>query len=203
MPVRSKATIFNAALLRCGRVITGGDSDVRQAMDANYDEIVRAAFEDSDGNLPFGRARETLTSRSAGTSGYDDAYTLPNAALHVVDIFFDECPAGDLQEPWEVDGINGVILLNADSRTVEVEYVKEGLESTWSAGFTKGIQRRLEAVIKDFLEEPEESSVKEQEGDFAFLKAGVKGAKNRAQSRIFKKGGGRLSRARRSRGTPR
>jgi hypothetical protein len=199
MPVRSKDTIFNSALLRCGRKTSGGDSDVRQAMEANYDEIVRAAFEDSDGNLPFGRVRETLTSRSAGTSGYDDAYSIPAAALHVVEVYFNDIPAGDLLEPWEVDGVNTSLLVNADNRTVSIQYVKGGLESTWSSGFALAIQRRLEAVIKDFLEETEEASMKEQEADFAFLKAGVKGAKGRAAGRIFKKGGGRLSRARRTR----
>ena len=167
-------------------------------MEANYDEIVRAAFEDGDGNYPFGRVRETLTSRSAGTSGYDDAYTIPNEAVHIIEVYFDECSAADLLEPWEVDGVNNSILLNSSNRTIEISYVKSGLESTWSASFTKGIQRRLEAVIKDFLEETEEASMKEQEGDFAFLKASVKSSKNRSQRRFVKLGSGRLSRARRT-----
>lgn len=198
MSVRSKETIFNAALLRCGRKTTGGDSDVRQAMEANYDEIVRSAFEEGDGVYPFGRARQTLTSRSAGTSGFDDAYALPNSALHVIDVFLDTYSAADLLEPWEVDGINNTLLVDADNRTVEVEFVKEGLESTWSAGFAEGVQRRLEAVIKDFLDETEEAAMKEQEAGYAFLKASTKGSKNRSQRRVFKKAG-RLTRARRTR----
>lgn len=196
MAVRSKTTIFNAALLRTGHEETQSGGMWR-AMEANYDEIVRQCFEDGDGAYPFGRARVTLTSRSDGTFGYDDAYQMPNDVIHVREVFVDKYSASDLLLPWDVDASSGKLLLNANKRTVEIEYIREGDEHTWSANFALAVQRRLEAVIKDVMEEFEESSAKEQEADFFVLKAGVKAGKNRSQRNVWKRGGGRLIRARR------
>lgn len=197
MATRSKDTLFNAALLRCGRedTTTGGSGPLWRAMDANYDEIVRAAFEEGDGTLPFGKSRETLTSRSPGSYGYDDAYTLPNEALHVIEIFVDDYAASDIRMPWEVAG--NKVHLDADGRVVEAEFVVSGQEASWSSNFALGVQRRLEAVIQTFLEEPEEAEIRERQADTYFMKAGIKGAKNRSGNRAWKHGGGRLIRARR------
>lgn len=197
MATRSKDTLFNAALLRCGRedTTTGGSGPLWRAMEANYDEIVRSAFEEGDGTLPFGKTRETLTSRSAGSYGYDDAYTLPSETLHVIEVFVDEYAAADIRLPWEVAGDK--VHLNAGSRTVEVEVVVAGQEASWSSNFALGVQRRLEAVIQTFLEEPEEAELREGQADRYFMKAGIKGAKNRSGNRAWKQGGGRLIRARR------
>lgn len=196
MALRSKDTIIKAALLRCGRSDAGGDSLVREAITANYDEIVRAGLESSDGALPFGRVMETLTSRNDGVNGYDDAYSVSNGALHICEVYLDDCPASDLQEPWEYDGVNRRILVSSRGRSVSVKVIKDGLEYTWSSEFAKSVQRSIEAVIKDVLEEPEESAAKDQEADFSLLKANVKGSKGRSPRRLYKKGGGRLSRAR-------
>lgn len=196
MAVRSKTTIFNAALLRTGNS-ESSDSGLIRAMDANYDEIVRQCFEDGDGAFPFGRARTTLTSRSTGTFGYDDAYVMPSAVVHVIEVYLNEVSCSNLLEPWEIDGSIPALLVNAGSRTVELEYVREGLEHTWSAGFALAVQRRLEAVIKDVEEEFEESSAKDQDADFHLMKASVKGSKNRSTRRVWRRGGGRLVRARR------
>ncbi|MGC0225148.1 hypothetical protein [Pseudooceanicola nitratireducens] len=195
MAMRTKDTLFNAAIYNTG-LRPGNQTGVWEAMDANYEEIVRAAFEDADGTVPFGKGRVTLTSRSNGTFGYDDAFTLPNDVIHLIEIFLDGRSASDVQEPWEIDAINNVLLVNAAERPVAIEYVKEGGENTWSSNFALGIQRRLEAVIKNILEETEEASLKEQEADMFFMKAGVKGAKNRSSRRVWKRGGGRLLRAR-------
>ncbi|MFY0633682.1 MAG: hypothetical protein JXQ91_07715 [Vannielia sp.] len=200
MAMRSKETIFDAALLRCGRSRTGGDANLREAMDANYDEIVRAAFEEGDGVYHFGRARSVLTGRSAGIMGYDDSYALPNDCLHVIEVFYrtgtKDYAAADLLETWEVDGENNAVLLNSEERTVSVDYVRSGQESRWSAPFAQGIQRRLEAVIKDYLEETEESLSKDSAADAAFMSAGIKGSKSRSKRPAFKRHGGRLKRAR-------
>ncbi len=197
MAVRSKTTLFNAALTRTGNNSTseGDGSFVWQALEANYEEIVRAAFE--EGKYPFGKVRETLTSRSAGKFGYDDSYQLPTEAIHVDEVYFNECSASDLQERWDVNGETNELLVDANSRTIEVEYRRVGLEHTWSASFAKGIQLRLEAVIKDVLEEFEEASAKDAQADYQILIGGVKGAKNRSQRKVWKKGASRLVRRRR------
>lgn len=187
---------MNAALLRTGHeeTQTGG---IWRAMEANYDEIVRQAFEDGDGVFPFGKQREELTSRADGYDGYEDAFRLPDGVIHVIEVFVDDVAASDALLPWDVDTGKGDLLIDAEGRKVELKYVKEGLEHTWSSNFALTVQRRLEAVIKDTMEETEEAAAKEQDADFYAMKAGVKGAKNRSQRRVWKRGGGRLIRARR------
>ena len=54
----------------------------------------------------------------------------------------------------------------------------------------------LEAVIKSVEEEEEEAAVKSQEGDMKLLMASTEGSKNRSNRRVFKRGGGRIMRAR-------
>lgn len=198
MATRSKDTIFNAALLKCGRedTTTGGSGPLWRTMDANYDEIVRSAFEDAAGALPFGKARVALTSRTASDYGYDDAFTLPSDCLHVIEVYVADYAAGDIRLSWEV--AEDKVHLDSDNRAVEIEYVKSGLEAKWSSNFALGVQRRLEAVIQSFLEEPEEAQLRDQQADMYFMRAGVKGSKNRSKERAWKSGGGRLIRARRN-----
>tara|TARA_R110000851_G_scaffold22626_7_gene67000 strand:- start:915 stop:1517 length:603 start_codon:yes stop_codon:yes gene_type:complete len=198
MAQRSKITIFNAALTRTGNSTTseGEGSSIWQALESNYDDIVRAAFE--DGEYPFGKARETLTSRAAGRFGYDDAFTFPLKFIHITDVFLSGNRASDLGEAWDIDATTRELMIDASSRTVEIEGIREGQEYTWSGKFAQGVQRRLEAVIKDVEEEAEESSAKDSEADFQFMKAGVNGSKNRSRRKF--RGGGRLTRAHRGAG---
>lgn len=195
MSQRSKITLFNAALTRTGNVASteGDGSIVWQALENNYDEIVRAAFEGQE--YPFGRTRIKLTSRAEGRFGYDDAFTYPSEVIHITDVFLDDCRAVDLQEAWELDAETRELMIDAGTRIVEIEALKVGLEHTWSSQFALGIQRRLEAVIRDVLEEVEESAAKDAEGDFALMKASVKGSKNRSRNKF--RAGGRLVRAHR------
>ena len=199
MAVRSKTTIFNAALLRTGNsAVTEGDgSPVWQALDANYDEIVRAAFE--KGEYPFGKSRTTLTSRSAGTFGYDDAYSMPSDVIHVSRVFLNTYDTDDTGARWDVNAETNELLVDAGSQTVEIEYFKVGQEHTWSAAFTDGVMSKLRAVIKDVQEESSEAAQLDSDGDYLFLQAGVKAGKNRSQRRVWKKHGGRLVRAHRGR----
>jgi len=197
MGQRSKITIFNAALTRTGNNPTteGEGSIVWQAMESNYDDIVRAAFE--DGELPFGKNRIELTSRAVGRFGYTDAYTYPIEIIHIYDVFLDGYRASVLGEAWDIDASTREIMLDAEDRKVEIEGIREGQEYTWSGTFAMGVQRRLEAVIKDVLEEVEESGAKDSAADFEFLKAGIKGSKNRSRRKV--RGPGRLTRAHRRR----
>jgi hypothetical protein len=188
MALRSKTSVFNAALLRCGRSPQDGSDLLTEAMEANYDDIVRAAFENGDGAFSFGKVRVTLTGRSVGTMGYEDAFAVPSDAIHILEVYLDDFACSDVQAPWEYHGETQSVLINSGTRVVSVSYVKAGLEHTWSSSFALGVQRRLEAVIKDVLEETEESSMKESEADAAFLMAGVKGSKDRSQRKVWKHG---------------
>lgn len=195
MAIRTKDTIINAALLKNGH--SANDSNgIYIALLANYDDIVRSAFEEAGGALEFGRGRVTLTSRAAGGFGYDDSYTLPSDVLHIIEVYFNEVSASDLMENWEVDATVPSVLLNASGRTIEIEYIKEGQEHTWSATFALGVQLELEAVIKNVTEELDEAMAKKQEASSKFLAAGIKGSKNRSKRPIWKRGGGRILRAR-------
>ncbi|WP_170759990.1 hypothetical protein [Ruegeria lacuscaerulensis] len=193
MAVRSKITLFNAALLRTGNdpAVEGDGSFIWQALEANYDEIVRAAFEEQE--FTFGKARVELKSRAEGDFGYDDAFTLPHDVIHVQEVYLNEISAARLGESWELDTSKGTLLIDADKRTVEIEYIKVGLEHTWSGKFARAIQRSLEAVIKDVLEEMEESQALENEASYQLMKAGVKSSKNRSGEKFRR--GGRLVRA--------
>lgn len=193
MAVRSKQTIFDAALLTTGNAtsVLGSGSFILQALEANYDEIVRAAFEEQE--YPFGKNRTTLTGRSVGRFGYDDAYQMPSDVIHVTDVFLDTYTVDHGIRKWEIDASTNELLIDAESRVVEIEYLKSGMEHTWSSKFTRGIQKRLEAVIKTVEEEDGEAMSRENEADSIFLKAGIKASKNRSKRRVFR--GGRLVRA--------
>ncbi len=195
MAVRSKITIFNAALLRTGNddVTEGDGSTLWQALEANYDEIVRAAFETQE--YPFGKVRHTLTSRTDGDFGYDDGFVFPEEVIHISEVYLDEIRAADLSESWEVDASRDMLLINAKERVVEIEAIKVGLESTWSAKFALGIQRRCEAVIKSVEEEESEADMLDAKADVQFLKAQVNSSKNRSNKKA--RSGGRLIRAHR------
>lgn len=197
MAVRSKTTIFDAALLRTGNGSSteASGTPVWQALEANYDEIVREAFEGQE--FPFGKARETLTSRTDGRFGYDDAYKMPDTVVHVEEVFLNDCAAADLGESWEIDSETNELMVDARGRRVEVRFIKIGLEHTWSSTFARAIQRRLEAVAKDVLEETEEASMLDSEAAFQVLKAGVKASDNRSKRRVRR--GGRLTQAHRGR----
>jgi hypothetical protein len=193
MAVRSKITLFNAALLRTGNdpAVEGEGSFIWQALEANYDEIVRAAFEEQE--FTFGKARIELTSRSEGDFGFDDAFTMPTDVIHVVDVYLNDISAAKLTESWEIDASKNCLLIDARKRTVEIEYIKVGLEHTWSGKFARAIQRSLEAVVKDVLEEMQESQALENEASYHLTKAGVKSSKNRSGEKFRR--GGRLVRA--------
>lgn len=190
MSQRTKITIFNAALTRTGNdpIASGDGSMIGNALEANYDEIVRAAFEGQE--FTFGKRRVELTARSEGDFGYDDAYTYPIALLHVTDVFLDGNSAADLCEAWDVNAETRQLLINGKSRKVEVEGLASGLEHTWSGKFALAIQMRLEAVIKDVIEEVDEANSKDSAADYQLLKAGVKSSKNRSRRRVRR--GGRL-----------
>lgn len=188
MTQRSKLTLFNAALTRTGNDPTsdGEGSAAWQALEANYPDIVRSAFEGE--RFPFGMTRVVLTSRAAGRFGYDDAFSFSSDIWHVHEVFLDGVRAADLCEAWELDTNTNELMINAGQKKVEIEGVKAGLEYTWTGRFATGIQRKLEAVIRDVLEEVEEANAKDAEGDFQLMRAGVKASNNRSQ-RKFRRGG--------------
>lgn len=192
MAVRTKLTIINAALTRLGWNTTtlGSGRPEVLALEQNYDEIVRSAFEMNQ--FPFGKGIQILTSRSDGDFGFDDAYLYPIDVLHVREVWLGDYKASDIDEEWELEVENRLIHLNAEERVVTLEYHKTGLEHTWSGTFTRAIQLKLEAVLKDFAEETREAQEKEAEAEHILTKSIVKSSKNRSPHRLFRPGRLRL-----------
>ena len=193
MSVRTKISLFNAALTRhgLGKVTEADGSPLWEALNANYSDIVQRHFERQE--FPFGKARHTLTSRSAGTFGYDDAFAMPGDTLHVLQVYLDDIKADIWGEKWEVDASSNQLLISAGTRTVAIETIVEGQEASWSAWFATAVQRDLEAVIKSVMEETSEANALTSEAEYIAMQAGVKGSKNRSETRVRR--GGRLARA--------
>lgn len=197
MTMRTKESIINAALLHVGHR-SEGSQGVSEAIEANYDEIVRAAFEESGASVTFGRKRVTLTSRTTGTLGFDDQFAIPNDVISIFRVFIGGVDASDLRRDWEVDATVPALLVDSGNEAVEIEYLREGLEYTWSANFALSVQRSIEAVIKSVIEETEEGALKSQEADHYLMKAGINGSKERS-ARPFYRGAGRIVRSRNTR----
>lgn len=189
MALRTKLSIINSALSKLGWSTTalGSGRPEVSAVEQNYDEIVRQSFEMQQ--FPFGKSRVTLSSRSEGKFGFDDAYKYGVDVLHIVEVWLNaKYAASDLNVEWEIDAEDRTLNLDASGRTVEIEYIKVGLEHTWSAQFAKAVQLKLEAVLKEFAEETKEAEAKEAEADYILTKASVKASKNRSKTRLFRLG---------------
>lgn len=193
MSVRTKTSLFNAALTRHGHAKTteaeGGP--LWTAMDTNYADIVLRHFEAQE--YPFGKDRYVLTSRQEGDFGYEDKFVMPNGVMHVLQVYLDDIKAETWGQAWEVDASDNALLIDANKRTVAVEVIVKGQEDKWSAWFATAVQRDLEAVIKSVLEETSEANALASEAEYTSMKAGVKASKNRSERRVRR--GGRLIQA--------
>lgn len=181
---RSRMTIFNAALRVAGEnkdLVDGDTAPEFGVLERNYPEIVGEAFEST--RLDFGKARAALTTRSDGDFGFDHKYLLPDDFLAVIRVEVNERnPIGD----WE---INGSHLYIDDDEDVEIEYIRQGSETSWSATFANGIIHKLAALIKSAVhEEPEEAQILDERGEFKLTKAGILSSKQRRDRRPYKAG---------------
>lgn len=149
-------------------------------MERWYPEIVGEVFE--DGDLHFGKERVTLTTRSAGDFGFDDAWLLPENILHIIQVFVSEYDTED----WER---NGDYLYIDAATSVSVEYIKAGQENKWSSKATIAVVRKLEALLRRSInEEYEEGRDTEQAANFLAQMAGTHSSKQRGKRRSHQKG---------------
>lgn len=188
--------IMNAALLAQGQDITVSEGDGSlefQTLSSNWPAIVEAELE--DGNYYFTKREANLITRADGKYGYDDAYLVPSDALHVRKVWIVSDTGDRMITDWVQDG-SYIHLDRPDGCWIEYIYVAG--QDLWSANFSRGVQKRLEAVISRALkEEFGDAAGLDQEAEVFFQRARTNSSKARQAQPIYKKGPIALARNRR------
>jgi len=193
----SMIELMNAALITQGfdDIVSEGDgSDEWRILSRNWPTIVEAELE--DGAYNFAKVQEELVSRQDGAFGYDDAYLVPETALHVRRLWI-ETHLGDrdMSLDWVQD--NQRVYVNA-SEGVFIEYVTVPDASFWGANFSRGVQMKLEAVLLRAKEELQEAQAMEAQAETYFQRARTVSSKARSPKEPYK--ASRFARARFRRG---
>ncbi|GIT90146.1 hypothetical protein JANAI62_03710 [Jannaschia pagri] len=191
--------IMNAALLAQGQheILSEGEgSDEYRVLVRSWPRVVEAELE--DGNYHFTRETTVVLARQAGAYGFTYGYSVPAGALHVRDVY----PVGqpvDQRRPidWLQDGRN-VYAEESNGVSMEITYAPGPDE--WSATFTQGIQKRLEAIIlRSLKEEYGAADRADQTAEMFLQRARTSSSKSRTAKPMFRSPG-RLMSARRGRG---
>ena len=188
----SMLQILNAALLSQGEdellSESEGTNEGRLLL-LNWPSIVEAELE--DGNFAFSKRQTNLQSRQDGLFGYADAYLVPQAALHVRNLWTEDNDGVRSFPGWMQDG--SAVHTEAEEG-VFIEYVEAADPSFWGANFTRGVQKKLEAVLAGFKEEPATARDLESQAEGYFMKARGASSKSRSAQPPYKQG--RFSRVR-------
>ncbi|MFV1728384.1 hypothetical protein VWY34_14165 [Phaeobacter sp. JH20_02] len=183
----SMLEIMNAALLAQGQeeIVVENDGSLEfQTLARNWPGIVESELE--DGNYYFTRKQATLITRKDGLFGYDDGFLIPSDALHVRRLWLQDPTCGRVEVPWVQDG--AYVYLNSPDGCV-IEYVDAPGQDLWSANFSRGVQKKLEAVISRAIkEEYGDAAVLEQEAETYFQRARTNSSKARSAQPPYKKG---------------
>ncbi len=186
--------IMNAALLAQGQeeVLSDNDGSIEwRLLFRNWPAIVEAELE--DGFYNFTREQAELLSRTDGKFGMTDGYLVPHDALHVRRVWITNEDGERIQTDWLQDG-SYVYLCNPDGCFIEYLMVPD--TSLWSANFTRGVQKKLEALLAMAVkEEASEARALEQDAEAYFQRARTKSSKQKSPQPLYRKGG--ISRARR------
>lgn len=188
--------IMNAALMAQGQeeIVTDNDGSLEfRTLSRNWPGIVEAELE--DGNYYFTRRQANLNTRADGKFGFDDAYLVPHDALHVRRLWLLDSTGLRLETAWAQDGTH-VYLDGPDG--CWIEYIEVSGADLWSANFSRGVQKRLEAVVSRALkEEANEAVGLDQEAEMYFQRARTNSGKARSAQPMFRKGPIALARNRR------
>lgn len=182
----SMIQIMNAALLEQGCVeITDNDgTDEFRVLSKNWPFIVESELE--DGKYYFTRQQSELLTRADGKFGYDDAYLTPPGALHVSKLWLLGEDGNRYETEWSQDG-QYVYVNSTDG--CWVEWVEVAAENLWSANFSTGVKKRLEAIISRSLkEEFGEASSLDQAAEVYFQRARTNSTKARLARPAYRKG---------------
>ncbi len=179
--------IMNAALLAQGQeeIVVENDGSIEfQLLARNWPGIVEAELE--DGNYYFTKKQMNLITRTDGLFGFDDGFLVPHGALHVRRLWITNINGDRIGTDWVQDG-SYVYCNNPEGCWIEFLEVSE--VDLWSANFTRGIQKKLEALIATAVkEEPNEARTLEQEAETYLQRARTNSSKARSARPPFKKG---------------
>jgi len=179
--------IMNAALLAQGQeeIVVENDGSIEfQLLARNWPGIVEAELE--DGNYHFTKTQMNLVTRTDGQFGFDDGYLVPHAALHVRRLWITNSNGDRISTDWVQDG-SYVYCDNPDG--CWIEYLQVPGVDIWSANFTRGVQKKLEALIsRGVKEEFGEARTLEEEAETYFQRARTSSSKARSARPPFKKG---------------
>ena len=181
----SMIEIMNAALITQGfdDIVQANDgSDEWRLLSRNWPTIVEAELE--DGNYHFTRTQTELLTRSDGAFGYDDAYLVPAAAIHVRRLWTEDTSGErNTTHDWVQDSQR--VYVNAPEG-VFIEYTAVADEAFWSANFARGVQMKLEAVLLRSKEELREAQAMELEAEKYFQRARTNSSRSRSAAEPYK-----------------
>ena len=180
-------SIMNAALLAQGQpeIVSENDGSMEyRLMARNWPGIVEAELE--DGAYRYSKQEAHLVSRQPGKFDFADGYIVPDAALHVRQVWI-ECASGQRHEmPWTQDA-TCVYLNNSDG--CWIEYVVCPEPDLWGANFVRGVQKRMEALISRAIkEEFSEAEALDSAAEMYFQRARTISSKSRSGKPFYKKG---------------
>lgn len=189
--------IMNAALVSTGwdEITSENDGTAEfRTMMRNWHSIVEAELE--TGNYEFSRGQATLVSRIPGKFGKDDGYLIPAEAMTVRQVWVENASGVREYIDWSSDG-QAVYLDSTDGCIIE--YLTSPDPSLWSANFSQGVQKRLEAVLlRAHAGEAGEAAQAEAMAEMAFQTARTLASKARAPRPLVRESA--FARARFSRG---
>lgn len=143
--------IMNAALISQAfeEVLSENDgSDEYRLLSRNWPPIVEAELE--AGAYHYARRQMELLTRQDGAFGYEDAYLVPDEALHVRSVWIEDDNGVRDFPDWSQDGTR-IFVNHAEGVTIEYAFAPDA--SFWGANFSLGVQHKLEAVLLRFREE--------------------------------------------------
>ena len=178
--------IMNAALLAQGQeeVVIENDGSLEwRTLIRNWPLIVEAELE--DGKYNFTKQQAEIITRADGKFGFEDAYLVPHDALHVRRVWI-VASGSRVSVDWTQDG--SYVHLNCPDGCW-IEYIDVAGVDIWSANFSKGVQKSLEAVILRALkEEFGEASRMDQAAEYHFQRARTNSSKSRSPTPTYQKG---------------
>lgn len=181
----SMLDLMNAALITQGfndAVSENDGSDEWRLLSRNWATIVEGELE--DGLYSFAKEQTELLTRTDGRFGYDDAYLVPAAAIHVRRLWTEDAEGNrDTTVDWVQDGTK--VYVNAPDG-VFIEYVTVADESLWSANFARGVQMMLEACLLRCREAYREAGAMEASAMGFFERARKSSSKSRSAQPPYK-----------------
>lgn len=196
MTMFSMISTMNAALITQGfddAVAENDGSDEWRLLSRNWPTIVEGELE--DGKYAFAREQTELLTRTDGRFGYDDAYLVPEAAIHVRRLWTqDENGDRDMTLDWVQDGER--VYVNAPDG-VFIEYATVADTSLWSANFTRGVQLMLEACLLRSREAYREAQGMEATAQAYFERARKTSSQSRSAAEPYRPGRIAMARFRR------